>query len=222
VDRLGDVVGGHRLHARVDVVRLALVAAEPDQRELGVGHARFDARDPDSGAVQVAAEVQAELVDERLRPAVHVPARVGVGAGHRAQVDHVAAPAGHHAGQDRAGAVHQALAVRVDHLVPVVQVGVLGRVQAKREARVVDEHVDGRELFGKPRDGCGDSRPVPDVQRQRQNLGPEFGREVANAVRPAGGGDHPGAVSGEPTGDSSAEATARTGNKHRETHGTPI
>jgi hypothetical protein len=169
VDRLGDVVCGHRLHARVDAVRLRLVAAEPHQRELRVRHAGLDAGDPHPGAVQVAAEVEAELVDERLRPAVEVAAGVGVAARHRAEVDHVAALALHHAGQDRAAAVDQALAVRVDHLVPVVQVGVLGRAQAKREARVVHEHVDGLEVRRQPGDGRGDGRAVPDVELQRQD-----------------------------------------------------
>src|SRR3984957_13549645 len=143
VDRLGDVVGGHRLHARVDVVRLGPVAAEPDERELRVGHAGLDAADPDPGAVQVAAQVQAELVDEGLGAAVHVPARVRVAARHRAEVDHVTAAAGDHAGQDGAGAVDQALAVGVDHLVPVVKLGLLGRLEAEREAGVIDKHVDG-------------------------------------------------------------------------------
>jgi DNA invertase Pin-like site-specific DNA recombinase len=83
-DRLGDVVGGHRPHAGVDGVRLRLVAAEPDYRELGVRHPRLDAGDPDPGAVHVGAEVEAELVDERLAAAVDVAARVRVGAGHRA------------------------------------------------------------------------------------------------------------------------------------------
>ena len=186
VDRLGDVVGGQRLHARVDGVRLLLVAAEPDQGELRVGHARLDAGDPDAGAVQVAAQVQAELVDERLRAAVHVPARVRVGARHRAEVDHVAAPAGDHAGQDRPGAVDQALAVGVDHLVPVVQVGVLGRAPGRAPGRRCSPARRRRRTpaAARPRGGTA-SRSLTSSASGRA-LGPSSSAQVIDAGPPGG------------------------------------
>src|SRR5580658_1909703 len=87
-DRGGDVVGGQRLGSGVDGAGLRTVAAEAHLRELGAaGQPGFDAGHPDSGAVQVGAQVEAELVHERLGRAVDVAARVGVGAGDRSEVD---------------------------------------------------------------------------------------------------------------------------------------
>jgi len=131
----------------------------------------------------------------------------------------VTAPAGDHAGQDRAGAVHQALAVGVDHLVPVVKFGFLGRLEAEREAGVVDEHVDGFELRWQPSDGRRDRTLVPDVKGQRENLGTEFGREVPDPLRPAGGHDDACPVGREPAGHRGTEAAARARDEDRETHG---
>src|SRR5262249_5503020 len=65
-NRLGDVARGHWLHARIERVRRRSVAAGADDGELGLGHARFDRGDAHPGAVQVAAEVERELVHESL------------------------------------------------------------------------------------------------------------------------------------------------------------
>src|ERR1700733_10341427 len=87
LDRGRDVVGGQRLDTGVDGPGPLAVAAEAHLRELGAaGQPRLDARYPDSGAVQIGAQVQAELVHERLGRAVDVAAGVRVGAGDRAEV----------------------------------------------------------------------------------------------------------------------------------------
>jgi hypothetical protein len=213
VDRLGDVVRGHRLHARVHGIGLFLVAAEPDGGELRVGHAWLDTGDADAGAVQVTAQIQAELVHERLRPGVHVPAGVWVAARDRAEVDDMTTAAVHHAWQDRTRAVDQALAVCVDHLVPVVQVRVLGRAQAQGQARVVHQHVDLGELGRQQGHGGGHGGPVLDVERDGQDAVAEFDGQVLEPVRAPGGGDDAGAGCGEPARGRGAEAAASAGNE---------
>jgi hypothetical protein len=126
----------------------------------------------------------------------------------------VAAAARHHAGQDRAGDVDQALAVGVDHLVPVVEVGVLGRAETEREAGVVDEQVDRGEIAGERGNGGGHGVTVADVERHRQQRGAEFGGQVLEAVHPAGGRDDPGARGREPARDRGTEPAARTRDEH--------
>ena len=64
--------------------------------------------------------------------------------------------------------------------------------------------------------------PVPDVERQREDLRTELGREVLDAVHAAGGRDDARPVGGEPAGHRGTEAAARAGNEDRSTHGHPI
>ena len=52
-----------------------------------------------------------------------------------------------------------------------------------------------------------------EADRERENLRPEFGREIPDAVRATGGGDHARPLGREPTGHRRAEAAARTGNE---------
>src|SRR5262249_34561652 len=100
------------------------------------------------------------------------------------------------------------------HLVPVVKVGVLGGAEAERETGVVDQHVDGAELFWQARDRRGHACPVPDVEPQREDQRAELAGEIVKPVRAAGGGDDPGSVGGEPAGHGGAEATARAGDEN--------
>src|ERR1700733_8720228 len=65
LDRGGDVVGGQGLGSGVDGAGPPAVAAEAHFGKLGAaGQPWFDAGHPDSGAVQVGAQVEAELVHE--------------------------------------------------------------------------------------------------------------------------------------------------------------
>ena len=214
VHRLGDVRRPQWLHARVDGVRLALVAAEPHRGELGLAHAGLDGGDAHARAVQVAAQVEAELVHEGLGGAVDVPSRIRVGAGDRAEVDHVATSAGDHARQDRPGAVDQAAAVRVDHLLPFIQVSLLGRLEAQGKSSVVDQQVDLGELRGQRGDRLADRGPVPYVETDGKNAGAGFLGEISEPVRSAGRGDDARAVGCETTCDRGSEATARAGDEY--------
>jgi hypothetical protein len=215
-DRGGDVVGGQRLGSGVDGRGPLAVAAEAHLREFGApGQARFDTGHPDSGAVQVGAQVQAELVHERLGRAVDVAARVRVGAGDRAEVDHVPAAARDHLRQERTGHVDQARAVGFDHLLPLVEVGLGGRLQSEGQPRVVDQDVDlgevGREFGREPLDAGA----VAHVEGQReQDVGTEFLGQVGEPLGPPRRRDDPVAQRREPAGGSGPEAGARAGDEY--------
>ena len=55
-------------------------------------------------------------------------------------------------------------AVRLDHLLPLVKVGLLGGLEPERQAGVVDEHVDLGERRRERRDELLDGDPVPDIE----------------------------------------------------------
>src|ERR1700683_1517308 len=215
VDGGRDVVGGQRLGPGVHAAG-PLAVAEAHVGELGAAdQARFDAGHPDSGAVQVGAEVEAELVHEGLGRAVDVAARIRVGAGDRAEVDDAPAAAGDHLRQERAGQVDQPGAVGLDHLVPLVDIGVLGGRQAEGQAGVVDQDVDRRELLRQRGRKPFDAGPVPDVEGHgQQQVGAELagqGRKPLGAPR---GGDDPVAAGGDPAGRGGAEAGTRPGDQY--------
>jgi hypothetical protein len=216
VDRLGDVLGAERLHAVIHGARALLIAVEPHGRELGAsGHAGLDAGDAHAGAVQVAAQVQAELVHERLAGAVDVAAGVRIAAGDRADVDDVAAAALDHPGEHGARQVDQALAVGVDHLVPVVEVGALRRLEALGEAGVVDQDVDrgkrGRQRPHRALDGLA----VAHVELEGEHAIAELGDELRQPVGAARACDDPGTAGGKLPHGRRAEPGAGAGDKHR-------
>ena len=96
-----------------------------------------------------------------LLRAIHRSVGVGDFARHRAQVDHVAAAAHHHARHHRARHVEQPLHVGVDHLFPVFDLARVELVHAAAQAGVVHQHVDlrplrpaARQWRSAPRGGC--------------------------------------------------------------------
>ncbi|CAM2153914.1 hypothetical protein PT2222_20338 [Paraburkholderia tropica] len=117
-------------------------------REFGAAaQPRLDCRDAHVLARQIGSQVQAELMDERLRRAVHVAARIRVGAGNRPEVEDPAAIAFDHAGEGRVGAIHETLHVRIDHGFPVFQRRAIRWFNAERQAGIVDEYVDAAILM---------------------------------------------------------------------------
>jgi len=138
-DLLGDVFGAQGRGAPVQRIGSRLVALGAHQGELGLGQARRDIGDAHAGALQVAAQVVGELLDEGLARAVDMPARIGPLAGHRADVDDAGALAGlDQRRQQRVGDVDQAGDVGVDHGVPVLQIDLLRGLRRQRQAGVVD------------------------------------------------------------------------------------
>ena len=57
---IGEIVGGHRVHARVELIATLLVAAGADDGELGLGHAGLDRSDSDARAVKIRAQRSSE------------------------------------------------------------------------------------------------------------------------------------------------------------------
>lgn len=89
--RLGDVFRRQRIGAFVGFIDLAVIALEAHVGEFGAAHqARLDIGHADARAVQIGAQAQTELLDERLGGAVHVAAGIGPVGGGRTDVDHVA------------------------------------------------------------------------------------------------------------------------------------
>src|SRR6185369_1009970 len=67
-DGFGEVAGGHRGYTGVERVRRLLVAAGTDDGEFRLRHPGLDRRHPNPAAVKVAAQVEGELMHERLGP----------------------------------------------------------------------------------------------------------------------------------------------------------
>src|SRR5690606_8848431 len=147
------------------------------------------------GAVQVGAEVPAELVHERLGRPVDVAAGVGVVGGGGADVDDVAAVPLDHAGQQGAGAVHEPGAVGVEHALPLVGVGLLGRAQAQGPAGVVHQDVHLGEGGGERGPRLPHGGAVAHVQPDRvDGLLAQFLAESVQALGAAGGRHDAGPV----------------------------
>jgi maleate cis-trans isomerase len=92
-DRIGDVLWLDRLGPGVGCVVTILVTGETHQRELAFAQARLDIADAHASPLQVAAQVQGELFDERLARAIDVATRVRVVAGDGAEIDDTGAAA---------------------------------------------------------------------------------------------------------------------------------
>ena len=87
------------------------------------------------------------MFDKGLGATVNVAAGIGIIAGHGTKIDDVALITLHHAGQDGPGYIQEAFNVGVNHGLPVVHVRFLGLGKAKGESGIVDQDVDGAELF---------------------------------------------------------------------------
>ena len=106
-----------------------VVAFEAHVGKLGVtAQAGLDVAHAHARAGQIGAQIQAELAHIGLGGAIHIATGVGVGAGHRAEVDDITAASRHHAGQHLAGEVGEADDVGLNHGLPVGKVGLMGRV----------------------------------------------------------------------------------------------
>ena len=151
---------------------------------------------------------------ERLGRAVHVPARIWIGAGDRAHVHDVAAPARDHPRQQGAGHVHETRAVRLDHPLPIVEDGVLRRLEPQREPRVVDEHVDIRERRWQRCQQLLDGGQVTDVEHRNKNqILAEIVDQLGKAFFPAGRRDDLDARGRIAAGDGLADARAGAGDE---------
>ena len=127
---------------------------------------RTRSRAPPHLSDELGAHGHAEVVHEGLGAAVHVAAGERVVPRHAANVHHVAVLALDHAWQHGFSHVQEALAVHVDHLIPVVHGPVREVRRTKRQPCVVHEHANVRELGGEALDCGGYAQPVAHVNRQ--------------------------------------------------------
>ncbi|MOA05413.1 hypothetical protein D3C78_1250110 [compost metagenome] len=189
---IGDVLRLDGLHPLIDGGRLGIVTVEAHVGELGAAaQARLQVGDADGGARQIGPQVQAELLHERLGGAVDVAARVGVGAGDGADVDHVAAIARHHARQQQAGEQGQAADVGGYHLLPVFQIRLVGGLKAERQPGVVHQQIHLAPLGRQPGDGGAGGGLVLHVERQRQELLAQLVGQGGQPLGAATGAYHP-------------------------------
>ena len=177
----GDVFRGQGIQVFVSGFRSLQVALETHGQKFGVQMAWLDVGHADGSAQKVAAEHPAEVVHESLGGTVHVAALECAVASDGADVDDVAGAAFYHAGQDAAGAVQQSVDVGGDHFVPVVHVARLSGVLADGAARVVQQHVDVLEPFGKVGEHFHHDVTLGDVEHRR--VLPEYNREVILSIR---------------------------------------
>ena len=185
---VGNVFGGDEIHAFIHLGGLVGIA-KPHVGELGAAaQAGLDVGHAKGRAKQVGAQVAAKLLHKRFAGAIDIAAGIRPVTRSRAQIDDVAALALDHAWQEGAGDMHQALAVGVDHGVPLGQVCRLRRAQAQCQACVVDQHIDGgpcrRQLCGQGGYGGG----IGHVQLNGQELVAQLlGQGVELVFAPCGG-----------------------------------
>ena len=110
--------------------------------------------------------------------------------------------------------MHQAGDVAGDHRVPVIPSGVLRGVEAERAAGIVDEQVDGAEIFGDGGEGSFHRGAVADVEihQVRSGLGPRG--QVFQLLRIAAGKDELATEACEGCGEGLAEIAGRAGDQN--------
>src|SRR5436190_5936728 len=143
-DAFGDVFWTEGVDAFVRRLRLLLVAAETDSREVRLDEAGIDRRQPDRPAEQVLAERVREAAHGELRGDVDGGVLVGLAAGDRAHVDDVPAVADVRQAETRHP--DQALDVRLQHGLLIFFGRLPKGVAPEAEAGVVDEDVKPAEL----------------------------------------------------------------------------
>ena len=100
-----------------------------------------------------------------------------------------------HVGDKGAGEVEQSLHIRVDHLLPVLDVTFVHEVEAARLSGVVQEHVRGPIRFGQFHSQCINRSPVAHIQLGCPNRGPmrcdQFRAEFCKSLGSASDQDQP-------------------------------
>ena len=171
-NRIGNVLRLDRLGTCVGGVITRLVTAEAHQGELALTQARLDIGHAHAGALQVAAQVQRELLHERLGTAIHMAARVRVVTGDGTQVDDPGTAAmGNQARQQQVSGGQQALDVGIDHGFPIVEVALGRRVGAHGQAGVVDQAAQRGERRRQVGDGLLHAFAVAHIHHQAMHFG---------------------------------------------------
>ncbi|KAF5030193.1 hypothetical protein DSECCO2_640650 [anaerobic digester metagenome] len=188
------------------------ITAKAHHGKLAFRKPRLDVGHPDARAVQVCPQAARKLHHERLGATIHVGTGVGIGAGDGPQIDDMPAPPLHHAGQQGAGDVQQALDVGVHHGRPVVQAASVSGFQPQGQARIVHQHVHGAPCFGQVFKRVLYGGRIAHVEAQRQTLvRPQFRNQRVQTVLAAPGGDDAPAIGGKAAGGGCTETGGRPG-----------
>lgn len=210
-DALGDVLGAERLHPLVYAGGGLLVAREANERELGLDHPGGDLGDPHWLAEQLAAQNPQGRPLGVLGGVVAGAAGVGLDRGDAGDRDDVPVAGGDQQRQQGAGHPHRPHHVRLVHLQPLRFVGLGDRIDSKRTAGVVDEHVAGLDLAGKGGDRLG----IGDVELDCPSA--DLPCKRLQAVEAAGGEDRSVALPSEGYRGGGADA-ARSPRDHSRSH----
>jgi hypothetical protein len=117
----------------------------------------------------------------------------------------------YHPWQDGVGHLHDPHHIGVDHARPVVEVGLIGRAHAERQAGVVDQNVDGCKRVGQAFDRRIDGGAIGYVEDQGIERVAQRGLERLQPIFAPPGRDHFVAFADEPFGDGVAETGGRAG-----------
>lgn len=169
-DRVGDVFAFERSHSLVDGLRFFFVAAETDFAETRFHHAGLDVRHAHRSAEKIHAHALADRANGELRRAVDGAARINPTACNGTDVDDVTLAARDEARKAPTSDGQEALHVRVDHLVDVVEIEFLNGVGAFRETGIVHENREGLGARAERVEGFERSFRIADVENEWEDF----------------------------------------------------
>ena len=175
---------------------------------VGGDRAELDGEGADRPAAQVGPQPGGQVGQPGLGGAVGGQAREGGDAGHRRDVDQVAAPAREHAGQHLAAQLGGGEQVQGDHLLELVG-GEVGEVGGELDGRVVDQQVDRAVAGLDPRDQGAQGVAVGEVAGQ--GAAADLAARRVEGVAPAGDERDVGTGRGQPGGEPGADVTGGPG-----------
>ncbi len=169
----------------------SVIALKADVRKLGAAHqTRLDVGHAHRGAVQVGTKIEAKLTDKGFGRPIDVSAGVRPAACRRADIDDMAAIALNHPRQHGAGHVHQPFIIGVDHIFPVFHTGAVRRLQTKRQAGVVHQHIDSLPLGGQVSNQRLNGGAVADVKLRDIKVIAQLVFQRLQALFTTTGGNH--------------------------------
>src|SRR5665213_3703641 len=121
-------------------------------------------------------------MNEGLGGSVDISARIGPLTGSRSEINDVAAIALHHSGKQKPGAVDQSFDVAVNHRVPIVESGLLGRLEADGSSGIIHEDIHFGECGGQIRDGMLDFATPAHIEDQWEKVFSQFPFEILQPV----------------------------------------
>ena len=225
-DGIGDVGGFERLVPFVDGRRPFFVTPETDLGKLGLDQARVDAGDADGCINEIDEHPFGERFDGELGGAVYIAAGIELVAGDRADIDHVAASATDHPGQDSPADIQQSLDIGVDHLVPALGITFIEFVESSAESGVVHQDIDCLPFIGQVLDGAVDLFLIADIELDQVSGDPELFGQSFQPLDPPGREDELCSGFGKSPGDSLTDSGGGAGYKNdlvlQVSHGGPF